>query len=77
MRVFMFLINFFFVGLYCRVFHDVHVFDQDSFQEVGAREIRRAKRSPPILNRNIEDGPASIYTIRTRSRRVNNGQALV
>ena len=27
--------------------------------------------------RNIQDGPASIYTIRTRSRRVNNGQALV
>ena len=34
-------------------------------------------RHPPVLNRNLEDGPASIYTIRTRSRRVNTGQALV
>ena len=51
--------------------------DAEQLQEVDAREIRRAKRAPPILNRNIQDGPASIYTIRTRSRRVNNGQALV
>ena len=51
--------------------------DAEMFQEVDAREKRRSKRAPPVLNRNLEDGPASIYTIRTRSRRVNTGQALV
>ena len=54
-----------------------YIMDAEMFQEVDARENRRSKRAPPVLNRNLEDGPASIYTIRTRSRRVNTGQALV